>query len=156
MRTPSRTAISLLALCALTATACSRLGPPIAVMGEKGDVHQLVGVWRGEYHGDESGRTGTIEFVLERDEVLAHGDVVMRMPGGTVINLRIRFVRTEGNTVTGRLEHYKDPQCNCMVETEFVGEIQGSMMVGTFTTRGVDRDLLYRGHWTARKTDTTI
>ena len=48
--------------------------------------------------------------------------------------LSIRFVRAEGETVTGTLDPYWDPDCSCEVTTTFIGAIFGDRIAGTFTS----------------------
>ena len=46
--------------------------------------------------------------------------------------LTIRLVRVQGDTVTGRMEPYTDPDCQCTVETTFRGVLRGDTISGTF------------------------
>ena len=40
----------------------------------------------------------------------------------------------EGGAVQGTMDPYHDPQCDCQVNTTFVGRISGDTIEGTFTT----------------------
>ena len=44
----------------------------------------------------------------------------------------ISFVRIAQGSVCGRLEPYFDPECDCTVETVFVGELSAGMLEGTY------------------------
>lgn len=50
--------------------------------------------------------------------------------------LRIAFVRVAGGNVTGTLDPYTDPECQCTVQTTFTGTLRGNTIEGTFVTRG--------------------
>jgi hypothetical protein len=126
--------------------------PPVSVGGGKKDVATLVGRWVGEYSSQATGRSGSIVFELTSGEKEAHGDVLMipkgsdrplspehegsneeelrRMPQV----LEIRFVNAEAGAVSGTLDPYRDPDCNCRVETTFVGAVSGDTIQGTFTS----------------------
>lgn len=151
--------IVAIAATAVLFVACSQLAPPIAMVGDDEDRTALVGVWQGEYQSDDGKRAGVINFELEEDEALAHGIVDMRFSivdaGGNIIQqsfrLRIRFVRAEGGLVSGMLERYTDPHCGCDVITEFVGEIEANMLIGTYETRTAAGMLAARGFWSAHR-----
>jgi hypothetical protein len=51
-------------------------------------------------------------------------------------SLRIDFVRVAPGAVSGTLEPYTAPDCNCIVSTTFTGMIQRDTIRGTFATRG--------------------
>ena len=129
----------------LSATGCASNSPPETEMSSSDfDLNPLVGEWHGEYTNPEAGRTGTIAFTLRAGESSASGKVVM-IPGKadslasaaamarSVIN--IKFMRKEGNKVTGTLDPYRDPQCDCTVTTNFEGTFTDARTIeGTFTT----------------------
>jgi hypothetical protein len=48
--------------------------------------------------------------------------------------LTIRFVRAKGRQISGTLDRYWDPDCNCEMKTSFTGEINGDRIEGTFTS----------------------
>jgi hypothetical protein len=50
--------------------------------------------------------------------------------------LSIAFVRISGGDVTGTLDPYTDPECQCTVQTTFTGKLRGNTIEGTFVTRG--------------------
>ncbi len=52
--------------------------------------------------------------------------------------LTIQLVRVGDGTVTGTLDPYRDPGCNCPVETTFTGRVNGDTITGTFITKGAD------------------
>jgi hypothetical protein len=130
---------------ASSATGCASGSPPETEMSSSDfDLNPLVGEWHGEYTNPEAGRSGTIGFTLRAGESSASGRVVM-IPGKadslasaaamarSVIN--IKFMRKEGNKVTGTLDPYRDPQCDCTVTTNFEGTFTDARTIeGTFTT----------------------
>ena len=104
-----------------------------------------------------TGRSGSIVFNLSFTGQAANGDVVMiprgygralvpygatttagmqtQNVGGSQV-LTIKLVRVSGDTVSGVLDAYRDPQCDCPVVTTFTGTVNGNTIDGTFTTRG--------------------
>jgi hypothetical protein len=141
--------VSLVLLLALVA--CSSTPAPVPVEGKTADLQQLAGEWEGEYSSEATGRSGTIVFKLAPGEDHAHGDVLMVPRGGGEPYRRtdaawpeaahvpgqllvIRFVSASEGTVTGTLEPYRDPSCDCTVETTFTGKLQGDAIEGTFSS----------------------
>jgi hypothetical protein len=130
---------------AVSATGCASGPPPKTEMSSSDfDLNPLVGEWHGDYTNPEAGRSGTIAFTLRAGESSASGKVVM-IPGKadslasaaamarSVIN--IKFMRKEGNKVTGTLDPYRDPQCDCTVTTNFEGTFTDARTIeGSFTT----------------------
>jgi hypothetical protein len=160
-----RAVITVLAAAALAA--CSS-PPPVPVEGTRAGLSALAGRWEGEYSSEETGRGGSIVFTLEAGSDTAAGDVLM-IPAGTTQPLRgigpggppftasgptpepltIRFVRVEGGTVSGRLNPYRAPDCDCVVSTMFSGALRGDSITGTFVTRGGSRSTA--GRWKVLK-----
>jgi hypothetical protein len=52
--------------------------------------------------------------------------------------LFIRFVNVEDNRVSGAMEPYPSPDCECMLHTTFTGLRRGNRIEGTFLTRHED------------------
>src|SRR5687767_10561235 len=143
---------SILSL-AVLASGCPATPAPAPAKGTASNVAARAGHWEGEYESEATGRTGTIVFDLKAGEDHAHGHVAIIPHGSTNAYrpaprpsgqgagspamaelLTIRFVRAEGETVTGTLDPYWDPDCNCEVTTTFVGAIYGDRIAGTFTS----------------------
>ena len=102
----------------------------------------------------------------------ANGDVVMiplgygkaltpfnqGTAGGSIQNtnnsqvLTIRLVKVSGDTVSGVLDAYRDPQCDCAVETTFTGTLNGNTINGTFNTRGTQANAPQTGTWRVKRT----
>ena len=140
----------------LTAAACAGTFARVPVSAAPGASNSLAGRWAGEYHSPATGRSGSITFHLDAGRDTAEGDVVMvprGAPGplrranvgepGAVVTagqqpstLTIRFVRVEGDRVSGQLDPYTDPDCNCTVNTVFAGTVRGGRIEGSFITRG--------------------
>jgi hypothetical protein len=148
----------------LASLACASAPPEtVPLVGSASDVSSLVGEWSGEYDGGSGGRSGSIVFVLRSAADTARGDVMMipRASGETATGearraplalrsnqvLRIAFVRIAGGAVTGTLDPYTDPDCQCTVQTTFTGTLRGNTIEGTFVTRGSQLPSEQRGRW---------
>jgi hypothetical protein len=153
-----------------TLLACASNPTPVTVAGDAGDVASLAGKWTGEYNSPITGRSGSIVFNLSTSGTAATGDVVMIPKGYGKALLRyttgattpiqsadnsqvltIKLVRVSGDTVSGLLDAYRDPQCDCAVETTFVGRLNGNTIDGTFTTRGAQSVAPQTGTWRVRR-----
>jgi hypothetical protein len=105
-------------------------------------------------------------FTLDSAEDHAHGDVLMGPPirnwsafedrtmepvaSGAREGMRvltIRFVRATGDQVSGVLDPYDDPACNCPVRTEFIGQLVGDTLAGTYETLHVAGGRATAGRW---------
>jgi len=155
------------------ALACAAKQTPITVAGDTGDLASLAGKWTGEYSSAATGRSGSIVFNLSPSGDAANGDVVMvprgygkplvpysanTTAGGTMQNtntsqvLTIKLVRVSGDTVSGFLDAYRDPSCDCPVQTTFTGRLSGDTIDGTFTTRGSPSNTPQTGTWRVKRT----
>ena len=159
----------LLVLAGAVALACATKPTPVTVAGEVGDRASLAGKWTGEYSSATTGRSGSIVFNLSPSGDAASGDVVMvprgldrpltpYMAGNTQTAgvqspsagsqvLTIKLVRVSGDTVSGVLDAYRDPECDCPVVTTFTGTLAGDSIDGTFTTRGAQAAAPQSGTW---------
>jgi hypothetical protein len=151
------TRLGLVAL-ACASLACASKPTPVTVTGDAGDRASLAGKWSGEYTSPATGRSGSIVFNLSPSGDAANGDVVMiprgygkalvpygsatTAAGGAVSTapasqvLTIKLVRVSGDTVSGVLDAYRDPECDCPVVTTFTGTLSGNTIDGTFSTSG--------------------
>lgn len=137
----------------MLALACTSAPAAVPIQATPAEISALAGHWEGEYSSQATGRLGSIVLDLIAGEDHAHGDVLMiprgsndpyrpaRRPGGqgpgpaeATQLLKIRFIRAEGARLSGTLEPYWDPDCNCEVTTMFVGEVSGDTVEGTFTS----------------------
>jgi len=153
----------------LVLTACGASRAPVPLVGASADVGALTGEWAGDYSSAESGRSGSISFTLRAAGDSAFGDVVMipsawgrplvpwrgenatganQQPASTV--LTIRFVRVEHGHVSGTLDPYADPQTGARLLTTFSGELNGTTITGTYTTRLPSGDT-QTGRWTVQR-----
>jgi len=160
-----------LGLLTLMVTGCALNPAPVPVVGDSRDISSLAGEWVGDYVGRDNGRSGSILFRLAAGTDTAHGDVVM-VPRGTTgfqpndpqsLTLRqhawaqnsvlsIRFVRVSGGLVSGAIDPYPSPDCECQLLTTFRGTLRGNRIEGTYTTRHVDCDMpIERGTWWAER-----
>jgi hypothetical protein len=150
--------------------ACASKPTPVTVAGDAGDLASLAGKWTGEYNSPVTGRSGSIVFNLSSSGTAATGDVVMVPKGygkallrynpGTTTPIQsadnsqvltIKLVRVSGDTVSGVLDAYRDPQCDCPVETTFVGRLHDNTIDGTFTTRGSQSVAPQTGTWRVKR-----
>lgn len=145
------------------ALGCAAPGIPVPVGGE---VAALAGEWGGEYWSSESGRHGSIYFLLEAGADTAYGDVLMypgRAPeleyAGTRFPpvrpseaLTITFVRARDGLVTGRLDPYRDPDCGCTLATTFEGRVVADTIRGTFSSLHQEMGKVVHGSWRAVRT----
>jgi hypothetical protein len=140
--------------CVAVAAACHYRPDPVPIAGDRATLARLEGTWVGEYSGHETGRSGSISFIIRAAGDSAYGDVLMfpthggasprpldpldahgahvRSPKG----LRIDFVVASAGEVSGTIEPYLAPDCECRVTTTFTGRIAGDVIDGTFVTRG--------------------
>jgi hypothetical protein len=163
-----------LAVSAGAVLACATKPTPITVTGDSGDRASLAGKWTGEYNSPVTGRSGSIVFNLSPAGDAANGDVVMiprgygkalmpysasttagtsmQNPAGGSQVLTIKLVRVSGDTVSGVLDAYRDPQCDCSVLTTFTGRVNGDTIDGTFVTRGSQTAAPQTGTWRVKRT----
>jgi hypothetical protein len=67
----------------------------------------------------------------------AHPEISGPRPQTVSEPLGIRFVRMEGDRVSGTLASYIDPECECRVVTTFEGKFTNPNAIeGNYTTRG--------------------
>ena len=133
--------------------ACQYHPTPVPVTGEPEGIAALRGSWTGEYWSGASERRGVLNFAIATRSDSAFGDVTMFTPLGQQVRpadsgdqhrvhsastqaLRIDFVRVGGGMVSGTLEPYIAPDCNCQVSTTFTGNVVGDTIRGTFITNG--------------------
>jgi len=148
-----RHTLAAVVLSSALAAACSSapVSPSIAVEGAKNDVKLLVGKWKGEYESKQNGRSGSIIFEF-KSGTEGSGDVLMWPKGSKepikpaagkdlseeqIRNipqvLNVSFVKSEKGILTGTMDPYTDPDCNCDVRTTFAGTIDGDVITGEFT-----------------------
>lgn len=146
MRTVVPSVLLAFALLTPTMVGCGGHQTQFEMKGRDSDLVKVAGDWNGTYAGTDSGRRGEIRLNLEVGRHTGNGSVMM---GSTA--LPFSYVAVEGTELTGELEHYIDPQCQCEVETTFVGSRMGDMLFGSFTTKVIGRDTEQRGEWSARR-----
>ena len=136
-----------LALAPVTVAACGGPAQQVEMKGDNDDLVSLAGDWEGSYTVTESGRSGPISFDLELGRHTAQGTVLLA--GQTP--LRIEFVAVEGGTLSGKIDPYTDPSCNCQVQTEFVGTQTGDAITGSFTTTVLGQNVEQHGSWSVTR-----
>jgi hypothetical protein len=143
---------------------CHYRPEPVPISGNRAAISSLAGTWLGDYSGSESGRSGSITFIIRASGDSAFGDVLMVAAGNAGVvrpvdlqrehlahvqsaqALRIDFVTVADGEVTGTLEPYIAPDCDCRVTTTFSGRHRDNAIDGTFVTRGPGT-FLQRGTW---------
>ncbi len=143
-------AVGLFALALATSCSSTSPAPPVPVAGS--DLGALAGRWVGEYSSEATGRTGSIVFELKSGEKIARGDVLMvpkdaKDPGVMPQVLNINFVNATGGVLQGTMDPYRDPACDCEVQTTFVGRPSGDTIEGTFTTTPGGNAPITTGRW---------
>jgi hypothetical protein len=151
------------------AAGCATTPAHVPISGAPSDVAQLAGDWSGEYWGAANGRSGVITFQLEAGADTAHGQVTMinrqafrqadassgalrsNPSGMTLEALTVKFVHAEGGGVTGHLDPYTDPACNCTAFTTFSGKVHGDAIDGTFVTTHGTGTPSVTGKWKVRR-----
>jgi hypothetical protein len=148
-----RVALLIVSVIAVSAVSCTPAAkqPDTNVTASDFDLNPLVGVWRGSYTNPTAGRTGTIAFTLRAGESNATGNVVMipkpdslltaeerellsESPPQSRAVLPIHFIRKQGGNVTGTLDPYRSPDCDCIMATTFQGTFTDATTIeGTFT-----------------------
>jgi hypothetical protein len=144
----SKTPLAFLLVAACGASSASS----VPVKGKEADIALLAGKWAGEYEGVQSGRRGSVSFDLALGFHTAEGQVTMQTGAeSAAVPLQIKFVNIGEGKISGKIAPYTDPGCNCTVETEFTGTVEGATMNGTFVTRGAGQSD-QTGRWSAQRT----
>jgi hypothetical protein len=123
--------------------ACGGSQKDVEVKGKETETAKLAGDWEGTYEGRESGRQGTVKFSLQLGMHTAEGEVFM----GGETPLKIQFIDVEGGQIQGTIAPYTDPNCNCQVETSFIGIVSGDEIKGEFSTKIGATGQIQTGTW---------
>jgi hypothetical protein len=140
----------LLALAFVVTAACGGAVSQIEMKGAEPELASLAGDWQGKYQGIETGRTGDIQVSLQLGRHTADGQVFM---GGSHTPLKIQFVAVERDRISGQIEPYTEPSCNCQVETHFDGTVAGNEIDGTFTTKIPANGAEMHGTWSVERSN---
>lgn len=123
---------------------------PIPIQGSPAEIVALAGEWDGTYESDDGARRGSIDFHLQAPKDTAFGELVMvpdgwgrplqspagrldrRHDAGIPRSLEIRFVRVERGVVSGEVQKYYDPACDCAKITTFRGRLKGNTLRGSY------------------------
>jgi hypothetical protein len=127
--------------------ACGGSQKSVPVQGKDMDLAKIAGDWEGEYKGNESGRSGPVSFSLSMGSHTAEGQVIM----GGATPLKISFFKVQNNEVKGTIQPYTDPNCQCEVETTFLGTVVGDNIDGTFETKLGTTGQVQTGTWNAAR-----
>jgi hypothetical protein len=123
--------------------ACGGSQKDVEVKGKDTETAKLAGEWEGTYEGRESGRSGTAKFNLQLGRHTAEGEVYM----GGETPLKIQFIEVEGGQIQGTIAPYTDPNCDCQVETTFLGIVNGDEIKGEFSTKVGATGQIQTGTW---------
>jgi hypothetical protein len=132
---------------------CATSNSSVAVEGNDLDVSLLAGQWEGTYEGTTSGRKGTVSLDLSAGNRVAEGKVMMNSLNNpnNAPALNIKFMQVGGRKLKGTITPYSDPQCNCMIETEFTGTMTGDKISGTFASGPEGKEKQPAGTWEATR-----
>ena len=159
---------------AAVAIGCGTLPPPPTQFSiPPVDVQPLVGDWRGDYVADGPGaRHGSLTFTLVSGTSDAYGTITMSAAGADRAFERYRseqivststdtaprvelpavqFVRLEGSNVSGTIDAYIDPECQCPAIMTLAGELRGDTIDGTFRATYDGRKPDLTGKWSVRR-----
>jgi hypothetical protein len=137
---------------ALALSACATSNSSVAVEGNDIDVSLLAGKWEGSYEGSASGRKGAVSLDLAMGNRVAEGKVLMNSANDPNPQaLTITFMKVGGRELVGKITPYTDPQCNCLVETEFTGTLKGDTISGTFASAPQGKPKQTAGTWSATR-----
>lgn len=133
-------------------SACATSNSSVAVEGNDLDVSLLAGKWEGTYEGISSGRSGAVSLDLSTGNRVAEGKVLMNSANDPNPQaLSITFMKVGGRELVGKITPYTDPQCSCMVETEFKGTLKGDTISGTFASAPQGKPKETAGTWSATR-----
>ena len=144
--------------------------PPATIPVSGGSMNRLSGEWAGSYQSPATGRSGSIVFTFVPGQDVARGDVIM-VPAGNNVPLRplpgqssgvrdttntpqvlsIEFVRATGDSLSGTMAPYEDPECHCAANAVFRGKIEGNVIRGTFVTTWASAGRTAEGTWEIHK-----
>lgn len=149
--------VKMIVLAAMMSTSCAGSASQVEVKGDESSALALAGDWEGTYVGVDSGRRGTIRFSLTAGHHTAEGVVLMyseddageRQPQP----LAIEFVEVaKSGGLSGKIGTYTDPQCQCQMQAEFLGDFQSKDAIsGTFTTHELDGRRRQSGRWSVER-----
>jgi len=126
---------------------CGGSQKDVEMKGPESEISKVAGDWEGTYEGKESGRSGTAKFSLQLGRHTADG--VIYMGGDTP--LKIQFVDVENGQIQGTIEPYTDPNCSCLVETSFLGTLEGDTISGMFSTKIGATGQIQTGTWSVTR-----
>jgi hypothetical protein len=152
---------------AVVLAACSSAPPPpVSVDANQRDLNAMAGNWSGDYFSGDTGRTGSIRLALDAEQGAVSGTVLMFPRGRSSAlepanrqaspstsaprggqPLSIRFIVIEDGMVSGTLEPYRDPDCDCLLSTTFTGRVHGDVIQGTFVSHGGPGRVTQDGRW---------
>lgn len=140
----------------------------VPLAGDHEAWHQMVGEWRGTFTGRETGRVGTITFVIKSSADSAWGDVMMATRGVPepflpidprdahihhvmdVQALSVGFVRLADGQIRGSLEPFRSPDCRCTARTTFLGRVSGNTIKGGYITV-METGVETHGSWSVKR-----
>ena len=162
----ARLAVPVVLAALLAACSSAPPPPPVSVDANQKDLNSMAGDWSGEYFSGDTGRTGSIRLTLDAEQGAVSGTVLMFPKGRSSAMepanrqaspstsaprggqpLSIRFILIEDGMVSGTLEPYKDPECDCLLSTTFTGRVHGDVIEGSFVSHGGPAHVTQDGRW---------
>lgn len=161
-----RSAVLMVLAVILAACSAPPPPPPVSVDANPKDLNAMAGDWSGDYFSADTGRSGSIRFNLNPEQGALSGTVLMFPKGRSSAMepanrqaspttsaprggqpLSIRFVMIEDGVVSGTLEPYRDPDCDCFLSTTFTGRVHGDVIQGTFVSHAGPGHVSQEGRW---------
>lgn len=160
-----RSAVLMTLAVILAACSSAPPPPPVSVDANPKDLNAMAGNWSGDYFSGATGRTGSIRFSLNAEQGALYGTVLMFPQGRSSAMepanrqaspsqaprggqpLSVRFIMIEDGVVSGTLEPYKDPDCDCFLSTTFTGRVRGDVIEGSFVSHGGPGHGIQDGRW---------
>ena len=139
---------------------CASSRPADEAPARGGTLDELAGTWAGTFLSPETGRSGTLHFVLSASGALTSGHAVLTDDGllrpegqsSPAISIGVEGLALRDGWVEGVLEPYRDPGCGCWLDTTFRGRlVQGDRLLGTYTSRAEAGEVAH-GAWSADRT----
>ncbi len=120
----------------LAAAGCSKLAS-VPLRGSEAEVVNVAGQWRGAFIHAEKRMQAIIDmrFHVGLHTAGARVRLLGASPDGRPVELKVEYLRLIDEKLVGRLAPYRDPQCDCMLKTEFDADVSDGVMVGNYTMR---------------------
>ena len=136
----ARLAVPVVLAVILTACSAAPTPSPVSVDANQQDLNAEQGAVSGTVLMFPKGRSSAME---PADRQASPSTSAPR--GGQPLS--IRFIVVEDGVVSGTLEPYKDPDCDCLLSTTFTGRVHGDVIQGSFVSHGGPGRVAQDGRW---------